>query len=191
VRGIPGTRLRAIAWLTGLAGLCTVTVLAAETPDPGIVLTLDRTAFELRAHDARDGSPQTSGPRFPVVLGSPAHPTPRGSFPLEVVVFNPAWEPGPSAGGDAEPMPPSRHGPMGLLKIPFAAGGRVALHGGADPLLLRKRISAGCVRATDADLIHMIGWLVQHDALDLEEADGTKRGEMYLRFERPVRLEIR
>jgi hypothetical protein len=158
--------------------------LGNARPDPGILLTLDRELFELRARDERDG---TEGPVLRVALGSPAHPTPTGVFPLRWIILNPAWTPGPTARKrGAEPQPPGLSGPMGVAKIPFAGEARVALHGGGISLLLGKPITGGCIRAADADLLTLIRWLTSRGAL--AEALQTAEGEVRRPFRRPARL---
>jgi lipoprotein-anchoring transpeptidase ErfK/SrfK len=62
-----------------------------------------------------------------------------------VVVRNPGWSPGAIARSvGAHELPPSADGPLGAGKIPFAERGEIALHGGANPLLLGKPVSLGC-----------------------------------------------
>ncbi len=160
---------------------------ATQTPrDPGILLELNRRTYQLTARDLSDDD---TGPALKVVLGSPAHPTPAGNFRLYQVVHSPEWQPGSAARArGAEPVPASEAGPMGIAKIPFAAGG-IALHGGAHPLLLGKPVSLGCVRTQDADLDNLIAWLGDQGAL------GTSRprenGESQQAFLRPARIVVR
>jgi len=155
--------------------------------DPGLVLDLDRVHFVITTHDLHDGS---RGPTLPVALGSPFHATPPGDFPLHEVVYNPAWNPGPEArAAGAAAQPPSPSGPLGVAKIPFADGGMVALHGGADPRVLGKRVSLGCVRTADADMLTLLAWLARRDSLapDPPPAGDEERRPLL----RPVRLVIR
>lgn len=167
--------------------LLVLAALGASSPDPGIVLQLDRARFELVARDLRDGAP---GPRLRVALGSPAHPTPEGSFAPLRVIENPGWVPGPVARErGATEQPPSSEGPLGAVKIPFAEGGAVAIHGAADPRLLGKPVSLGCVRATDADLQTLVAWLAAHDVLG--PAQPRPDGELHRSFVRPARVVVR
>ena len=161
-------------------------LLGSGRGDPGIVLRLDREAFELRVVDLRG---DVEGPRLRVALGSPAHPTPRGEFGLERVIRNPGWWPGRTArAAGARPLPPSDATPMGVAKIPFGSAGVFALHGGGIPLLLGKPISGGCIRAADAELLGLIGWLEERDSL---REPRVAAGEIHQRFRRPVRLVTR
>ncbi len=161
--------------------------LVAATRDPGLVLTIDRSRFELSARDARDGS---QGPRLPVAVGSPAHPTPSGRFSAHAVILNPAWHPSARARGNgAQVRPASSDGPMGVAKIPFAQGGEIALHGGGRPLLLGKPISNGCVRASDRDLLALLDWLEARGALAARRPQTD--GEVERAFRRPVQVIVR
>ena len=155
--------------------------------DPGLLLEVDRERFEVVSRDRRSGD---LGPRIRIVLGSPAHDTPSGDYPMGRIILNPSWRPSDEAiAAGAKPAPPSTTGPMGVMKIPFAETGSIALHGGGDPLLLGKPVSGGCVRARDADLLRIVAWLLGQDALG--PADVQPDGEVHRSFQRPVRLRIR
>jgi lipoprotein-anchoring transpeptidase ErfK/SrfK len=188
------TRVRraALAFLLSVFGVAAGAVgIGAAGPDPGVVLAIDGSRVVLTARDARTDSAGAAGPSFPVTVGSPAHPTPRGRFRAEALVLNPAWHPAPTAAAaGAKPIPPSSSGPMGIAKIPFAEGGAVALHGGAVPIVLGKPLSSGCVRARDVDLVRLIGWLERRGALRLEDArdDG---GEVRVPLLRPLWVVVR
>ena len=162
-------------------------ILLAGSRDPGVLLELDREAYELRPRDLATGD---AGPPLRLVLGSPAQPTPSGVYPLDRVVRNPGWYPGAVARSfGARPVLPSSAGPLGVGKIPFASGGEIALHGGADPLLLGKPVSLGCARATDHDLLRLIAWLEARDALGPPRERAG--GELHQRFRRPARVRVR
>jgi hypothetical protein len=185
MRQTPHRQRARLAWLVCLP-LC-LPWLVAGTPDPGVLLELDRTTFEVRVRDLASGA---VGPSLRVVLGSPAHPTPKGDFPLHVVVRNPGWSPGATARAHgAHPVPPSAAGPLGVGKIPFAERGEIALHGGANPLLLGKPVSLGCARATDQDLLRLFDWLEAQRALQRPVA--VAGGELRQYFRRPARVTVR
>lgn len=158
----------------------------ARADRPDIVLQVDPEHFQLTAHDLRDSS---QGPRFPVVLGSPHHPTPRGTFRIYSVVREPAWTPGPEARArGAERIPPSAQGPLGVAKIPFARGG-LALHGGAEPLVLGKPVSLGCIRATDEALLELLAWLEERGALAAPES-ASPTGKSLQKLRARVQIQI-
>jgi len=170
-----------------LAWLLCVPWLIGGSADPGVLLELDRGSFEVSARDLASGA---EGPSLRVVLGSPAHPTPSGSYPLFVVVRNPGWSPGAIArSAGAHEIAPSADGPLGVGKIPFAERGEIALHGGANPLLLGKPVSLGCARATDEDLLKLFDWLERQRALRRPEA--VAGGELRQYFRRPARVSVR
>lgn len=163
-----------------------VPLLLGGARDPGLLLELDREHFVLTARDLRG---DVEGPTLRVVTGSPAHPTPEGVFPIFNVVRNPGWKPGETARRlGAEEIPPSRRGPLGVAKIAFAGEG-VALHGGADPVLLGKPVSLGCVRTLDRDFLGLLDWLEQRDGLlgPRPQPDG----ELHQGFRRPARIVVR
>ncbi|MEE8474827.1 MAG: L,D-transpeptidase [Myxococcota bacterium] len=169
-----------------MALLLALPLLVGSGPDPGILLEIDRTTFELTSLDLRDA---LKGPQIPVVLGSPAHPTPAGTFPVYGVYDRPEWRPGPAArAAGARRVPASIHGPMGIAKIPFGRGG-VALHGGADPKLLGKPVSLGCARTADDDLRGLLAWLDARGALG--PARDLVSGEVRRTFRRPARIVVR
>lgn len=161
-------------------------LLLAGSADPGLLLELDRERFTLTARDLRHG---VDGPTLRVVTGSPAHATPAGSFPVYAVVRNPGWEPGETARGlGARPLPPSDGGPLGVGKISFGPDG-IALHGGADPLLLGKPVSLGCVRALDEDFLALLAWLDARGGLLAPRRQPD--GELHQGFRRPARVVVR
>ena len=177
-----------------MALVATLPWLLAGSADPGLLLELDREDFSLRARDlATEGAGRDEhapGPVLRVVLGSPSHPTPSGDFRLRFLVRNPGWNPGVIARGrGASAEPPSSDGPLGVVKLPFAQGGEIALHGGADPLLLEKPVSLGCVRATDSDLLELVGWLESRGAL--HPAERHPGGDVHQWFRRPARVVVR
>ncbi|MBW2270393.1 MAG: L,D-transpeptidase [Deltaproteobacteria bacterium] len=152
--------------------------------DPGVLLELDRAAYRVVARDLKGGA---SGPALRVAVGSPAHPTPTGNFPLRQVVHNPGWSPdsaAPRAGGGVEL--PSGEGPLGVAEIPFL--GAYALHGGLRPPLLGKPNTLGCLRSADPQLAELLAWLEQRGALATEES--LSSGEWRQPFVRPTRLVI-
>jgi lipoprotein-anchoring transpeptidase ErfK/SrfK len=160
----------------------------ADSDEAGnLVMLIESSTFQLSVLDSRNGE---RSPTIRVALGSPGQATPTGRFPLERVILSPSWRPGVVARrAGAEPELASLDTPMGAVKIPFAANGVIALHGGGDQRVLGKPVSAGCVRATDADLLRVVAWLDRRNAL--ASTRQAQNGEFHRRFRRPVELVVR
>jgi len=169
-----------------LAGFAACVALLGAAGDPGLRVRIDLSRFELRATDPRG---EREPLELPVATGSPAHPTPHGRFRPWVVVRYPAWQPGPIARSmGAQPQDASDDTPMGIAKIPLSSSG-LALHGGADPLLLGKPVSLGCVRLADADMLRLLEWLDGAGALTAPLRSAS--GELHQRLRRRVTFEVR
>ena len=168
-----------------LALLLTAAPVVHAADDPGILFELDRTRFEVQVRDLRA---ERDGPALRVVIGSPSHPTPAGTFAIHQVVRNPRWTPGQIARGrGAQEKAASSDGPLGVAKISFGPDG-VALHGGARALLLGKPISLGCVRALDADMLALLDWLEEAGALGKQRPGAG--GEITQSFQRRARIVV-
>lgn len=170
------------------AGRITTSVATDRAPELApLIMEISSSTFQLSVRDPSSGE---HGPTIRVALGSPGTATPTGKFPLERVILSPSWRPGVMAkktGAQAEPA--SLSTPMGAVKIPFASNGVIAVHGGGDKRALGKPISAGCVRATDADLLRVVAWLDGRNALNT--ARQTSNGEIHRTFQRPIELVVR
>jgi len=163
-----------------------MSLLIGSSGDPGLLLVLDREHFELHARDLRDG---VEGPTLRVSLGSPSHRTPAGRYPIYEVVRDPGWNPGPDARAlGATKLSPSSDGPLGVAKLPFGPGG-FAVHGGANPLLLGKPVSLGCVRTLNEDLLALLDWMDRRSALEgvVPQPDGEQHQQVARRVQILVR----
>jgi hypothetical protein len=160
--------------------------LCGAARDPGVHVRVDLERFELVAVDARRPDAALV---LPVATGSPQHPSPAGRYAPREVVRNPGWQPGAQARAwGAEPMDPSDHTPMGVAKIPLSANG-FALHGGANPIVVGKPVSLGCVRLSDRDMLALLDWLDRAGAL--APGHPLANGEIHQALRRPVAFEVR
>jgi hypothetical protein len=180
--------VRVLAAVLSCSAVFSLGVAHAESSEAGdLLMVIESSTFQLSVLDSRSGE---RSPTIRVALGSPESATPTGRFPLERIILSPSWRPGVVAKrAGAEPEPASLDTPMGAVKIPFAARGVIALHGGGDQRALGKPISAGCVRATDADLLRVVAWLDGRNAL--ASATRVQNGEYHRRFRRSIELVVR
>ncbi len=179
-----------------LACLCVASVFASlpafgSASDPGLELEIDLEAYVVRTRDLRSGE---VGPEVPIGPGSPNNPTPKGRHRVGWVVLRPAWTPSDDAiAAGAPKLPPSLDSPMGVAKIPFAELGSIALHGGGDPRVLGRPVSAGCVRTSDGDLLRVLGWMDLAGALGdpLPDPKNPEAGEVRRSVHRPTWIVVR
>lgn len=89
----------------------------------------------------------------PVTVGSQAHPTPRGSFRIDRVIWNPSWNPPASDWARGrEAVGPGPDNPMGRVKMYFKEP-TFYIHGTRDVWNLGKAASHGCVRMSNHDAL--------------------------------------
>jgi lipoprotein-anchoring transpeptidase ErfK/SrfK len=166
--------LVASAWLAGAT--------ARAEGEPEILLDVSIARGELRI--VEHGRLAAA---FRVATGTPGQPTPRGSFPIERVIGNPSYTPGPLAElAGAVAMPPSTRSPLGVAKIPFH--GSFQVHGGAYRYAVGMPVTLGCIQLTDDDMSELIGWLSALGAL--EQGVASPEGEMHHRLRRRVSVRI-
>ena len=91
---------------------------------------------------------------YPVAIGKPSYPTPKGTFNIRRIIWNPRWVPPDSkwaknktAKGPGEPG-----NPMGRVKI-FFSEPDYYIHGTREVDSLGAAESHGCVRMRNADVI--------------------------------------
>jgi L,D-transpeptidase catalytic domain len=140
-RGTLWVRVRLASLPNGLTGWVPRRALGGYTAlDTHLVVDLERlTATLLRA-----GRPLL---RVPVGVGSAAAPTPRGRFYIrdELTDYrSPAY--GPLAFGTSA---------RSATLTDWPAGGYVGIHGTARPDLIPGRVSHGCIRLRNADLLRL------------------------------------
>lgn len=91
---------------------------------------------------------------YNVAVGKSVHPTPKGSFRVQRIIWNPTWVP-PNAGwakGKTRKGPGDPKNPMGRVKIFFKAPDYY-IHGTDDEQSIGKAASHGCIRMRNEDVI--------------------------------------
>lgn len=134
-------------------------------------LVVNIPAFRLDVYE--NGSLQTS---YPVTVGQPREPTPRGHYRLQKVVWNPWWHPPYNRRPKDKVTPPGPKNPMGKVKLYFAD--LYYLHGTPKEHEIGTPASRGCVRLRNEDaialakLVHRYGMAPLPDG-KLEELTST------------------
>jgi hypothetical protein len=109
----------------------------------GVALDLDLSQRRLRVQ--RDGRTIRS---FPVAVGKPSAPTPRGRFYLAA-----AWRPGEALYGRW-----AIETSAGASITDWPGGGVIGIHGTNQPSLIGQAVSHGCIRMRNADILRLRHW---------------------------------
>jgi lipoprotein-anchoring transpeptidase ErfK/SrfK len=133
-----------------LSGALVFGVGAARAPGANASsLTLEASLSDRKLVLKRDGEVVKS---YDVAVGSPAHPTPTGSFSIHKLVWNPAWVP-PAVGwakGKTPKAPGQESNPMRTVKI-FFQEPDYYIHGTSATESLGEAASHGCLRMDPND----------------------------------------
>lgn len=134
---------------------------------------------------------------FPVAIGEPEHPTPRGSFTIDRIIWNPGWIPPEAewAEGEDEKAPNDPDNPMVGAKL-FFSYPDYYIHGTDAPETLGEAASHGCLRMRPADVIELAkfvqtqgGEARSEEWFDRVAADDSSDHEVTL--SEPVPIDIR
>jgi lipoprotein-anchoring transpeptidase ErfK/SrfK len=108
---------------------------------------------------------------FTVAVGSPSYPTPRGTYSIKKIVWNPSWVPPDSkwaknktAKGPGEPG-----NPMKVAKI-FFREPDYYIHGTGEINSLGDAASHGCIRMDPNDVAELAKLLMEHGGQPREES---------------------
>jgi murein L,D-transpeptidase YcbB/YkuD len=146
-----------------------------QVPRDGRAILVNIPAFELIAFE--DGVPVL---RSPVIVGSPANPTPRITTAVSAVRFRPSWRPTPSMVASGEyadyRRPPGPNNPLGLAAIRLEPGLLVYLHDTNNRDLFardQRALSHGCIRVQRWD--EVIAWLLDEELSQVRQwAEGGR-----------------
>lgn len=133
---------------------------------------------------------------YPVAVGTAEHPTPKGTFSVEKIIWNPAWVPPPDAEWAEDEVrrePGDPENPMKAVKI-FFDQPDYYIHGTGDTGSLGEAASHGCVRMAPEDAEELARLLMEHGGESRSEAwyrrasrdDETRT----VRLDDPVRLVV-
>ena len=99
---------------------------------------------------------------YDVTVGTSRHPTPRGSYHIDWIVWNPSWNPPDSEWARGEkPIGPGPNNPMGRVKM-FFRQPAYYVHGTSREDEIGEAASHGCVRMRNEDVIELAQLVMEH-----------------------------
>ena len=105
------------------------------------------------------GSPTRT---YDVTVGTSRHPTPKGSYKIDWIVWNPSWTPPNSEWARGEkPIGPGPNNPMGRVKM-FFRQPAYYVHGTSREDEIGEAASHGCVRMRNEDVIELAQLVMEH-----------------------------
>lgn len=148
---------------------------------------------ERKLHVEADGNRIKS---YNVAVGTDGHPTPRGSFSVSRLIWNPRWVPPNSewAKGEKVREPGDPKNPMGRVKI-FFKEPTYYIHGTNAESSIGSAASHGCVRMLNDEVIDLAQLLIDRSGTPVEPGliqrlINRVRQTRELRLESPVPLRV-
>lgn len=162
-----GAALAALLLAAGLAFMSTRTPVDAPVvpfEDAAVRMTID--ISERRLYVEENGTEVES---YNVAVGTGRHPTPRGSFSVQRIIWNPRWVPPDSDWAKDEPVrePGDPKNPMGRVKI-FFREPTYYIHGTNAEASIGTAASHGCVRMLNDDVIDLARLLIDRTGTPVE-----------------------
>lgn len=195
-------RRTAIGFGSGLLMLAAVGGPAMTTESmarPGADATAGYSALRLVAdiserqlHVTREGETIAT---YQVAVGKSRNPTPRGTFTIRRLVWNPAWVPpdAPWARGKKPREPWHPANPMKTVKI-FFSEPDYYIHGTGDTESLGTAASHGCLRMSPSDVAEVAKLVMEHGGVEREESWFERviggRETRVVRLPRPVVMSV-
>ena len=156
IRGL-GAAVGALAILVAVAAFWGRAGGAGDPESDTLRIAVDLSDRELTLH-GKDGVLGT----YPVTIGSPRHPTPKGRYRIDWIIWNPSWHPPDSEWArDAKPVGPGPHNPMGRVKM-FFRKPAYFVHGTDKDAEIGYAASHGCVRMRNTDVIEVARLVMEH-----------------------------
>lgn len=134
---------------------------------------------------------------FLVAVGTDRYPTPRGSFTIKKIVWNPSWRPPPDSewAKDKKPQGPGDpNNPMKVVKI-FFKEPDYYIHGTDAVESLGSAASHGCIRMDPAEVAELAKLIMEHGGQPREEnwfwrIIHSRRQERVVYLSNPVSITI-
>jgi lipoprotein-anchoring transpeptidase ErfK/SrfK len=183
--------LIAVAILAGAGAIAGMTVGTADD-EAGARLVADLSDKILYVYEAGSNEPQM----FDIADGKEPYPTPRGSFTIRKLTWNPSWTPPDSKWArNKRPTPPGDpKNPMKIVKI-FFKEPDYYIHGTGDIGSLGASESHGCIRMAPDDVMKLGQWVMLHGGHPHEEnwfmrLLHSRREEKVIYLSTPVSIRI-
>lgn len=144
----------------------------AASTAPAAGLSIRVSVAERMLYVSRDGEVIQS---FQVAVGQPKYPTPKGSFAIKHIVWNPKWIP-PDVGWakDKKPTPPGDpKNPMGRVKL-FFNEPDYYIHGTRQVDSLGEAESHGCIRMRNSEVIQLAQMVMESGGAPVQEGFVTR-----------------
>lgn len=182
-----------------IAAIAAVTVPAARkaapATDPGVAaVRLQVDLSERTLYVIENGSVSES---YAVAIGKPSYPTPKGTFNIRRIIWNPRWVPPDSkwAKNKTAKAPGEPGNPMGRVKI-FFSEPDYYIHGTREVDSLGQAESHGCVRMRNADVIELAKLVMAAGGKPVEAGFVRRvinrvRSTREVRLSSPVTIEIK
>ena len=132
---------------------------------------------------------------FAVGVGTKKYPTPKGSFNIRKVIWNPSWKPPDSKWARGKPPRPPGHpeNPMKLVKI-FFREPDYYIHGTDDLDSLGSAESHGCIRMSPSEATRVAQLVMAHGGKPKPDPwyrrIFRRRSTQVVHLSQPVRIEI-
>lgn len=147
----------ALAAVTGLFAFSSNEDRVAQPPSKTMRLEVDISERTLTVFE--HGSATKT---FGVTVGTSRHPTPKGSYTIDWIVWNPSWNPPNSEWARGEkPIGPGPNNPMGRVKM-FFRQPAYYVHGTNRDDQIGEAASHGCVRMRNEDVIELARMVMEH-----------------------------
>ncbi|HEX6071146.1 MAG TPA: L,D-transpeptidase [Longimicrobiaceae bacterium] len=133
---------------------------ALADPAPAAAIQLEVSLSDRQLRVMQEGTLLRS---YPVAIGQEKYPTPRGTFSIARIVWNPRWVPpkAPWAKGKTAKEPGDPDNPMGKVKL-FFKEPDYYIHGTQAEESLGQAASHGCVRMANSDVVEVAQLVMEH-----------------------------
>ena len=134
---------------------------------------------------------------YPIAIGKPSYPTPKGTFNIRRIIWNPRWVPPDSkwARNKTAKAPGEPGNPMGRVKI-FFSEPDYYIHGTREVDSLGEAESHGCIRMRNSDVIALARQVMAAGGKPVQAGFVRRvinrvRSTQEVRLSRPVQLQIK